>query len=655
MSPSVESKEVNAPGGHGVHSRSKFNLSYTYADTYQFGLIKPCQVSDIVPKDKDYLVHSGHDARSFNLRAPLMQNVNMYKAHVAVPMQAILPNNWNKFFDQPILGEDVPDDCGCGVESFNLKVRSIFLALAAEMSTPLPYTKEFLQAFLRWYQFGSMIYSNGSLLSSLGCHFGTDENCGIWILNPTNPEKVSFDRLCEILLQQFASRLNYFEFHFAGETTVYSVIGGQFSGHSYSMTLKEFLFNYLYDGAIVVDSLTISNACFDDISEDQDYYSTWEISQIPAPLNIARLWAYQLACAHFFTNDKIDYIFSAELFRQLIGNYINLYLNYSTFSLNGMEYQYDYLSALYFNAFSNISNFSSVALWYSHSIDYFLALFSFRHSLKFMDYFTGARTRPLAIGDVYQNVAVSGAQGQFNVIDLASNTWLARFRQFLMRYGAKSRNYIKGVFGITPAYDFHDPMWLGKTTDKIYSVETDNTAEAQLTEAMTTTAQFRSNGDRFAFSFSADRATIIVSLVYFDIDRLYTATIDRQMFAMDRFDYFNPFTQFIGDQPIYAAELNSKGGLNPWAYTNRNQEYKTRFNQASGGFVEFLPGWAFLADKNSPTNLTPRFIRSSPTELDRFYNSLTHFTPAGYFHFIIKNRNTITAVRPMAFNPIVSF
>lgn len=653
MVPSVQSERVNAPGGSPIHNSSKFNLSYLYGSTYLFGLIKPCHVSDVVPRDKSYRLHSGHDARSFNLKAPLMQNVNMYKAHISVPMDAILPLNWNKWFNQPVIGEDVPADCGCGVENFTGKMRAIFLSLAGALvgnNAPLPYSKEYLQAFLRLYQFGSLIYSNGSLISSLGAHFGNKRNCRILCTVAGKNRWLSFDRLMETCLMTFNSRFTSFTFHFIGETKVYTVTptgeDENAGATAKILSLREFLWNYLYDGGIVIDTLNISNSIFDDITVDG--LDSWEISDIAEPYNISRLWAYQLACAHFFTNDKIDYVFSAELFRQLIGHYVcNTSVGLDIFTVNGIQYQYDYLSSHFFNIFINQD--------YPEYIDYFLALFSFRHSLKFMDYFTGSRTKPLAMGDVYQDVDVQQGQGSFNVIDLAHNTWSAKFRQFLMRYGSKAKSYIKGVFGIEQAYDYHDPCWLGKTRDRIYSVETDNTASEQLSEPMTTTAQFRSNGDRYAFEFNADRDTIIVSVIYFDIDRLYVSTIDRQLFAIDRFDYFNPWTQFLGDQPIYAAELVAGGAMQPFSYTNRNQEYKTRINQADGGFVEFLPGWAFLADDDSPTELTPRFIRSSPTELDRFYNSLTYFSPAGYFHFIIKNDNTITAIRPMAFNPIVSF
>lgn len=91
MTPVIDSKKTNAPGGNVVRSSSSFDLSYKVADTYQYGMIKPCFISEVVPRDKSFRLHSKTEMRSMNLKAPLMQNINMYKAHFCVPMEAILP------------------------------------------------------------------------------------------------------------------------------------------------------------------------------------------------------------------------------------------------------------------------------------------------------------------------------------------------------------------------------------------------------------------------------------------------------------------------------------------------------------------------------------------------------------------------------------
>lgn len=673
MTPTVESKAVNKPGGHVPRTHSKFkNLGYLNFDTYQYGKIKPCQISELVSGDKKFICYSGSDVRSFNLKAPLMQDVHMYKTHVSVPLQCILPINWWRWKDNPDKGQDCPDDCGCGVENFPFKIGKIFEYLMnlfyVEITATVPNKVRVFQTFVNLYQFGSLFYSNGSLLSSLGYHMGACAS--IAVINPDSgrDEVWSFDRFFEYYITEFHRVMPLgFSYTMPSGLNVYYV-GDAYSGDSSNypelyMSWREFFSDRIYEDLINISSVAdaIDFGSFLDIT--QYGYDTWQIEKPNTVHNLSREATYQLAVAEFFTNSKVDYIFSAELYRELVRDIMkkvivtdigSSYDSLAFFTQNGVSYEYDALSAHMFDLV-----FRSVVTegngFDSDTINYFLTLFSFRNSLKFMDYFVGSRTRPLAVGDVNIQGVVVGNQAEINVIDVVQKGWRAKLLQAVARFSQKPDDYSKGIDGTRMAYDYHDPLYLGQTEDTIYSVETDNTGAAQLQEGMTTTANFRMNSNRFAFQFQADRPCYIISLVHFDIDRAYCRSIDRQFFILDRFDMFNPFAQFIGDQPIYRAELEASSDYTPFAYTSRHMEYKQRFNIAQGGFVEFLPGWCFLADKDSPTVLKPRYIRSHPTELDRFYNVLSHYTPAGYFHFVIKSNNKISAVRPMAFNPVIAF
>lgn len=674
MSPTTESPAVNKPGGRVPRTHSKFKkLGYLNFDTYQYGKIKPCQISELVSGDKKFSCYSGSDVRSFNLKAPLMQDVHMYKTHVSVPLQCILPLNWWRWKDNPDKGQDCPDDCGTGVENFPFKIAKIFQYLCSRFDavySAVPQdTKAIFDAFVHLYQFGSLFYSNGSLISSLGYHMGA---CAyILVDNPdtgVSGERWSFDRFFEYYIEEFHRLLpGGFSYVMPSGSNIYYV-GDQYPGDASNypelyMSWREFFADRIYEDSVSIVGVngSIDWDNFPDITTDG--FMLWQIAQPNTVFNLARVATYQLAIAEFFTNSKVDYIFSAELYRELVRDIMKKVIvtsigsSYDTlafFTQNGVSYEYDALSAhmfdLVFRSVITDGNGMDVDTW-----NYFLTLFSFRNSLKYMDYFVGSRTRPLAVGDVNIEGVVVGNQAEINVIDVVQKGWRAKLLQAVARFSQKPDDYSKGIDGTRMTYDYHDPLFLGQTQDTIYSVETDNTGAAQLSEGMTTTANFRMNSNRFAFTFNADRPVYIISLVHFDVDRAYCRSIDRQFFILDRFDMFNPFAQFIGDQPIYRAELEASSDYTPFSYTSRHMEYKLRYNIAQGGFVEFLPGWCFLADKDSPTVLKPRYIRSHPTELDRFYNVLTHYTPAGYFHFVIKSNNNISAVRPMAFNPVISF
>ena len=95
--------------------------------------------------------------------------------------------------------------------------------------------------------------------------------------------------------------------------------------------------------------------------------------------------------------------------------------------------------------------------------------------------------------------------------------------------------------------------------------------------------------------------------------------------------------------------------MSNFAYSLRHMEYKQRYNQAAGGFVENLPGFAFLAvdERGSQNTINPDWIRSVCSEFDKFYVSLNGWSNGSYFHFIVDNYNDCTGSRPMAYAPSI--
>ena len=68
-------------------------------------------------------------------------------------------------------------------------------------------------------------------------------------------------------------------------------------------------------------------------------------------------------------------------------------------------------------------------------------------------------------------------------------------------------------------------------------------------------------------------AFIILCLMSFDMERIYTRTSTRFNRHVDRYDGFIPELQFIGDQPVYMNELDiATGKIQHFAHDNRNSE-----------------------------------------------------------------------------------
>ena len=228
---------------------------------------------------------------------------------------------------------------------------------------------------------------------------------------------------------------------------------------------------------------------------------------------------------------------------------------------------------------------------------------------------------------------------------------------------AGMRNYVDQIFGVQQAPDWHNPQYLLTLSDIIYGERVENTADAQWTQQNSVTSVLNGNSDRYAFKMNFDRSSIIIGIAWFDIDRIYAYATERQNLHFDRFDEFQPFMQYVGDQKLYRAELGTPQfatsgltGMDAFGYKLRNEEYKQRYPQCAGGFVENLPGYIFKADileASAIQNQGSSFIRSYPSELDKFYLSLTGYSLGTYWHFICKWRNSYSASRPMAIAPTI--
>ena len=661
----VAGNSQNIPEAQTPRTRSTFPLHYHFFNTHRFGELIPHFVED-ANKDESFPIHSAHDLRSYTLDSPLLQSVKRNKDYFMVPMESILPLNWEKFFDNPVRGDDVLDDVGPSVENFWYKVGSFINVVKSECSSILSNSSTTnpvaLQVILRYLILGEYFYSNGNLLASLGCHGAPYCTC------TENNVAHSWDYMFDDFINQILTVLGTGTFTFSVDGYSYTVTS------SANIQPGSLLISFRHALQLMRDNPTFSISAWNGgsalranlDSNLSGWTLTTQLSGIPEDLS--RLWAYQLCCAHYMSNDHVDFVYSADLYRQLIGNYLSSWFTTSWntnawFTRNGVRYQYDYLSAHFFSLFIAAFSASSVAnnlltgssTLYMSFLGYLSALFGYRRSLRYLDYFTGSRAQPLAVvsSGISTNVAVNS--NQVSVIDITKSIAAQRFLNSVNRVRHNFEGYLKGIFGGKhPAPDYHNPFYLAHTDDVIFGQETENTGAAQMSNSIAITTNLRSSSNNYMFDCQTDRPCIIIGITSYDISRVYTKSIERAFFKLNRFDYFNPFMQYIGDQPIYGQELGYVSGtFSNFSYTLRHMEYKQRYNQASGGFVENLPGWIFIASdvRGTQTNINPDWIRSLNAEFDRFYISLTGWSLGSYWHFIVDDYNTVNASRPMAYAP----
>lgn len=646
---------VNDATKKHLNTHSTFQIERTRLQTMRFGEYTPHFVMESNPDDTLPL-NSHHNVRSYTLKAPLLSGVSMKKDYFNVPMEAIQPNAWDLIYVNPVQGDDVPSDA-----SFYVNFKDIASFLNTQLFAMQSFASDegldsldLIAAILRWLVLNEWFLSSGSLLRQLG--YGLSDLFRNDVDIPSSLDiKNHFDYIAEQLYEAIKSSYPTFRVrmdadYFWVDCTLEMSNSNYHSWHDFLQRIRE---NPVFSlsGIVRDQSDPVYNAI--DLWLGNSYIQ--QVDGEDVPISFYRAAAYQIVCHHFYSNDHIDYVYSANLFRQLMGNYVRgFYGSGEHFSYNSLSVQYDWLSSLFFKTalgvidLADLSNEESINAW-----DYLSALLSFRRSLRYVDYFTGAKSQPLAVGDT----SVSVNNNAVSVVDVTKKIAVQRFLNNVNRTGRKLYQYVKDLFGITPKYDFHDPEFLAHTADTIAAIENENTGDAQFSEPSSVSSVFRSNSERYCFEFTSDRPSVVIGITYFDIPRAYAVSNDRTIFFKDRFDMFIKDLQFIGDQDIKQLELGRAAfGGDPMAYTLRDMQYKQSFDIACGGFVDDLPAWAFIApiyDAQSMQNINPMFIRSSNYELDQLYVSLTGSVLSKYFHFIVVTTNKVPAKRPMAYAPSI--
>lgn len=686
---------ITDPTEKGVRTSSSIPFVYRQFITQRFGDLQPCLGFEYVPKD-DIEFKPEYDLRTYTLGAPLMSDVFFHRDYFSVDMQAILPKNWAKVYTNPLIGDDVQNIVNSFVSGSDLRniINSTASAFANNQYTETTPEGEELSYYpfadqIRFLLWLSLWFSQGSLLASLDykfCkHFQAERPIGAKNRRDFDSffqERIQlvYDRLHD--LQESTKSLIDVRFFNLGaqDPDVYGILFDDISDINYenpsdidrAISFRRFL-ELAYQNMHFDFSTASSSLDYDVFSleagdtpafnaTEEGYETAWSIARAAVfpPFNFGKIAAYQLCCAHFYSNDHVDYIYSADLYRQLIWSYImaDVSSDDRSFSYNGVQTEYDALSgAMMLYQIVTSADFVNGAFGdlLPIKLAYWTALLSFRKSLRFVDYFTGAKAYPLAVGDV----SVEVNQNLVNIIDVTKNIQKQRFLNAVNRSGRKVQDYMHGIFGIAPDPDHHDPLWLTNIKDPIHLEEVDNTGEAQQTEANSVTGILRGNNAQFAFSFKTALPGYLIGIAHFDIPRAYAHHYLKENMHSDRFDMFNPDMQFIGDQVISRAELGVGNEADPFGYTLRYMEYKIRTDSCAGAFAcpDILPGYCFIADNvrglETPSHISPDYIRSKNVEMDEFYPHLTGYGLADYFHFQIKHVNIIDSRRPMAYAPSI--
>lgn len=722
----TQNNPANDPDKKPIKSHSKFLPNYSLYQGALYGEYTPHFAMEVVPDDS-VSVRCNSDVDTMNLKAPLMFPVKMYHDYFLVPLRAILPRCADLLVTNPLTGEDVvPENVNCGIDP-----KSILTFLRANdnnsdtgllpicgnalnFSSSTDWYQNFLATFFTRKCLYDLFCSRASLLNVLG--FNVADYFANDIIDPDTGKVVEYDQLIDRVLDIIRDDVVSFDFTWVlidpnnpGQTMssqAFTVLVGESKvtdGNAVNLIGFRTFLRLLGEGnvlgrisnVVLKSGVTRTSLLWGDVIPGSATPTVGFSIPLRTPsnvvsyanhrfINLQRLVAYQLACVQFYTNDGIDYVYNAELYHQnqiSLAEFVrgsSLYsTNYLHYQLNGITMRYDSCSAYFLNKF--IESVSGTLYQPCSTIiggrcfqapegfvyPFLHNIFGHQRTLKYRDYFVGSKARPLAVGSV--DVNVNTGNNTVNVIDVTRNIMRQRFLNQVNRLGRSIKEYSRGIFGVTPMPDPHEPILLASTCDIIGASETDSTEpRANMSMENTTTSKLRNSSNRFALELNSVENGILIGITHFDAVRPYTDSTDRQFFHVDRFDMFNPFMQNVGDQEVSIDELNnipiSRNYKKSFGYQLRYAEYKQRVDRAVGPFAAgYLPGYAFPIPKydylepgtNGVLQINPDFIRSRCEDFDQFYSILSYFSKAGYFHFIIRNDLEVTANRPMESAPTI--
>ncbi len=667
------SNPINDPGVSVKQGLNTFDLSGINAFTARFGEITPYFYTVAVPNDRTTL-HPSHQLRTYTFGSPLLSAVRMHVQNFSVPLSSLMPNSWEYIYKTPVKGTDIPDDALC----------YFYLAQFAQaFYGHLKYFKNFVtsvypELLFTWISSVMLYHSmfgRGSLLNYLGinsCYESYDSES-------SDDIDRRFDIAFDILMNSISS-IDSDEIICSFYTPDYSKLVKVFPSRS---SVRDFLYMSLsyaecFIGAkktdIIVSSLhpTFKSALetfLTTLCNFSPYQARIDYGDI-APVNLYKVIAYQQICAQYFSNDHIDNVYSSKLWMSnqysLMRSAYHVNRNSSDFySVNGVNVLYDTYSSHYLNYgisfFDNITTIESLldVLANSDSVGYYHFLintFTFQNSLKYGDYFIGARSQPLAVGDV----SISVSNSKVSAVDTTKGITYQRFLNAVNRAGSYIKDYVKSIFGVSPEQSEPMPNFLSRETFIIGKDEIDNTSGVLNSDGVSSQGNVVTNlidtDGRFAFDIFVDTPSVILGLVSFDAIGCYKFVTEKDNYHIDRYDMFNPMLQNIGDQSIEKSELlpdTPKG--NTFGYQVRNAEYKFKVNQCHGGFAYNLPSWLFINDvqRQQMLHISPYVIRHLPSDFDKFYTSLTYGSQAGYFHFILQMNNEVKSNRRMQYEPSI--
>lgn len=696
-SPITRANDLNDPQFQNQEGYYPYDLTHQELLTPLFGKITPCCHFITAPADR-HLVKNNIKTILNRVDGNLLSTLNQYVDSFYVPFRSVYPTNFEKLLPNPSKGSDLPNSA-LPMVNFASFVYSFlhseaYIEAESEQATindtmTLNVQSPFIQhiGIARWI-FLATILSRGQLLDYLGLGFdlSVTDMRGISILQTridtffdklfAGWQDAGSNRIYRLPLDSLNSdiydfsELEYYDIADGNRSLFRAAIDDILEKGSLPLIGEPYL--AIFDSSLILDLLNALEEIFADNQvlfeiTTQDFIEYVDSDSSPFAnggwLNLGLILAYQQCVAQYFTNDSVDNIFNSDLYMQNLRSVMfpseSIYTTEPVFRYNGVATEYDYISGA---AFHNAVVSSENAGLSKRQVAYMSLMFLLRRSLRYGDYFSTARPRMLAVGDL----SINAVDGMVSPIDVTQNLLKQRYLNAVNYTGSGFLQYYASQFGVTPSDTATFPRFLSHQKLVLQNQLTNNTADEQGKQTTNIVGYADSN---FGFDVFIDDIGYIIQVTSYDVLPVYTSGIDSSYHLADRFDFFNPMLQNIGDQPIRLSEMIGYPAdyEKVFGYTMRNAEYKYKLSKAHGAFVNndlagFLVKYPFADfvrsmqdDDTYSLTISPDFIRDRSYYLDNTIPALTGVSPAQYFHFVSAFNNEVHSARKIQKTPPILF
>jgi len=256
---------------------------------------------------------------------------------------------------------------------------------------------------------------------------------------------------------------------------------------------------------------------------------------------------------------------------------------------------------------------------------------------------------------------------QTSIIDLRRAFKLQEWLEKNARGGSRYNESILIHFGVkTSDSRLQRPEFLGGTSSpvKISEVLQTNASSSDVQQQDTPQGNMAGHaisvGSGDYVSHFCEEHGYIIGIMSIMPKSAYQQGIPKHFLRRDKFDYFWPEFQHIGEQPIENQEIYINGIPDdlskPFGYTPRYAEYKYVNNRVAGNYRDNLDFWHMGRKFKTAPALNADFIQMDDQETDRIFAHLNYDPITGdpvpidqrvdnmWCHVL----NTIKAQRPMA-------